>query len=792
MPVSAMAEPLIEVGVVEQFEADPVHIDFMPSGEMLLVEEDGLVRVGSWSNDDFTESWNLDLNISINTAAVDSSGQFIAVGINTGVIFVNIDIQNVSGTIDTISPVQSLAWDIDNDLWVGHHGGNQRKAVEYDTNGASGSSITGITSNSHGSALTAFAILSDGRIATCGNDRVMKVHLSNGVVAKEHTSLTNYPTQLIVDSKDRVIVGLSDGRVYRFNTTVNHDFEYVAISSSQSINSLDLDDDDNILVGTSNGRFHIISEEGFTETAAHATSNRVIKSWQGNGSKVYVMTQFSSTVKVRLFDIDTDGDGVGDSVDVFPTDSTQFTDSDGDGYGDYQSGNNSDAFPNDATEWLDTDNDGYGDNSDIFPTNSDQWLDSDGDGYGDNSDGIDGDLFPEDNTQWLDSDRDSFGDNLVGTRGDSCPQQNGFSTIDRFGCPDTDMDGYSDAGDAFTYDGTQWIDADDDGYGDEPLGYQGDQCSWEWGNSTKSWLPILNEDQQLVYQETPYHGCIDSDGDLWTDGDGKTFGDQLPNNPTGYRDADGDGVDDRFDYSPSNEYIQTEQDYCTEFTEDATEICQAWRNPDYQKYLADREADGEAVKSYFIWNQKNDVQDGVSSSIDMNRVIEAGTVGGVAFLAIVFFLLIGASMSKRKKHKGLIEKFGVPFDPRESVEEEALGGKAGSSGFGGIESDDHWDDEVSPLEIGDGKVHLSDDEVVNVIPEMSYEDGLSIEELAGKKPVADVSSVEVSDLSDEVTSGPPSQVEEPQTPPVPEAGLPDGWTMEQWKWYGAQWLESNG
>ena len=124
MPVSAMAEPLIEVGVVEQFEADPVHIDFMPSGEMLLVEEDGLVRVGSWSNDDFTESWNLDLNISINTAAVDPSSQFIAVGVNTGVIFVNIDIQNVSGTIETVSSVQSLAWDLDSDLWVGHHGGN--------------------------------------------------------------------------------------------------------------------------------------------------------------------------------------------------------------------------------------------------------------------------------------------------------------------------------------------------------------------------------------------------------------------------------------------------------------------------------------------------------------------------------------------------------------------------------------------------------------------------------------------------------------------------------------------
>ena len=27
-------------------------------------------------------------------------------------------------------------------------------------------------------------------------------------------------------------------------------------------------------------------------------------------------------------------------------------------------------------------------------------------------------------------------------------------------------------------------------------------------------------------------------------------------------------------------------------------------------------------------------------------------------------------------------------------------------------------------------------------------------------------------------------------PPVPEGGLPEGWTMEQWQYYGKQWLES--
>ena len=788
-----MAEPLIEVGVIEQLDYDLAYIGFMPTGDILLVEEDGLLIIGSWSDDNFTEIWNFDLNISINAVSVDHNGGFIALGVNNGIYFISTNIQNISGFIETNLPVQSLLWDIDGDLWIGHHGGNQRRAVEYDTNGVTGSE-TGITTASHGSAMTTLAILSNGQIVTGGNDRIVKIQHPNGVIVKEYTSLTSAPTQMIVDSKDRVIVGLSDGRVYRFNTTGDYNSEYIAISSSQAVNSLSLDKNENILVGTSNGRLHVISEEDFSEKASYSINNRVIFSWQGDGEKLYAVTQFSSTVKIRLFDIDSDEDGFADSADAFPMDSTQTADSDGDGYGDSQSGNNSDAFPNNANEWLDTDGDSYGDNSDLFPNNPDQWIDSDGDGYGDNSNGENGDVFPEDNSQWFDSDKDSFGDNLNGTEGDACPHQNGFSTIDRYGCPDSDLDAYSDGGDSFPYDKTQWIDADSDGFGDELLGYQGDQCSWEWGNSTKSWLPILNDEQQLVYQEIPYHGCIDSDGDGWTDGDGKTFGDQLPNNPTGYRDSDGDGVDDRFDYSPSNEYIQTEQDYCIEFAEDNSEKCQGWRNPAYQKYLTDRAEDGGAVKPYFIWNQKDDLQEGVSSSIDMNRVKEAGIVGLAAFGAVVVLVLIGASMSKRKKHKSLIEKFGVPFDPTQSVAEEALEGKAGSSSFGGIDSDDNWDDEVVPLDINEDKVHLSDEDVVDAIPEMDYEDGLSIEDLAGKQLVSDVDDKEAEKLPDTeptASAGPPSQTAEPESPPVPEAGLPEGWTMEQWKWYGAQWLETN-
>ncbi len=99
--------------------------------------------------------------------------------------------------------------------------------------------------------------------------------------------------------------------------------------------------------------------------------------------------------------VDTDGDGVIDSLDAFPSDSTETRDSDGDGVGD-----NADAFPNDASETADSDGDGVGDNADAFPSDPTETTDSDGDGVGDNAD-----AFPNDASETADSDGDGVGDN---------------------------------------------------------------------------------------------------------------------------------------------------------------------------------------------------------------------------------------------------------------------------------------------------------------------------------------------------------------------------------------------
>ena len=231
------------------------------------------------------------------------------------------------------------------------------------------------------------------------------------------------------------------------------------------------------------------------------------------------------------------------------------TDTDSDGYSDPSAGwttaNGADAFINEPTQWADQDGDGYGDNAGgINPDNCPITFgtstqlgnlgcpDGDGDGYADGDD-----LFPSDSTQWEDADNDGFGDNPAGNNPDACIGTQGFSNQDRFGCPDTDGDGYSDADGGWTIangadewpnDATQWVDADGDGYGDNPLGNNGDDCPGVYGESTN--------DRQ---------GCPDTDGDGYSDPDGSWTvsdgADAFPNDPTRSQDIDGDGVDDAVD-----------------------------------------------------------------------------------------------------------------------------------------------------------------------------------------------------------------------------------------------------
>jgi hypothetical protein len=189
-----------------------------------------------------------------------------------------------------------------------------------------------------------------------------------------------------------------------------------------------------------------------------------------------------------------------------------------------------DAFPTDETQNLDSDGDGYGDSpfgnmSDgcpfLYGTSSiDNYgcKDTDGDLYSN-----EGDAFPNDPSQWNDSDDDGYGDNLAGTRGDICPEVYGESSRNyTYGCPDADFDGWADTQDHFPTESSQWNDSDGDGYGDEFNGFEGDDCIGIHGTS---------------YLDR--FGCIDADNDGISDKN-----DAFPINPTQTTDRDGDGFGD--------------------------------------------------------------------------------------------------------------------------------------------------------------------------------------------------------------------------------------------------------
>ena len=196
----------------------------------------------------------------------------------------------------------------------------------------------------------------------------------------------------------------------------------------------------------------------------------------------------------------------------------------------------------------DADEDGYSD-----PTS--QWTLNDG-----------ADAFPIQDTQWKDSDLDGYGDNpQPAYNADSCPTIFGTSTEDQFGCLDSDSDGWSNYGDTFQDDPTQWSDVDSDGYGDNPQPAKTpDDCPKMWGNSTITFLgcPDLDGDGWPdMLDSNPDNNLLwsDSDGDGFADQTGTELSDDCPeifgisiNDKLGCIDTDGDGWSDEGDYYPND------------------------------------------------------------------------------------------------------------------------------------------------------------------------------------------------------------------------------------------------
>ena len=328
-------------------------------------------------------------------------------------------------------------------------------------------------------------------------------------------------------------------------------------------------------------------------------------------------TSATSTIYdvLALVSIDGDGDGTPDRYDAFPNVSSQSVDADLDGYGDAVLGYQPDAcqlVAGNSTEDVfgcpDADGDGWSNGGDSYPIEPSQHADSDYDGFGDNSTGFRGDAcpatyglsfrdafgcpdadadgwsntddaFPNDASQWNDTDGDGYGDQLIGFQGDACPATVGLSTKDRFGCTDTDLDGWSDAGDAFPNEATQWSDRDFDGYGDNQSAganlsdaFPGDTTQWNdtdgdgHGDNAFGNLGDHFPNDSTRWQDSDLDGVADEDDAFvndvsqWNDSDGDGYGDNangnnadaFVNDSTEWKDTDGDGVGNNGDAFPTD------------------------------------------------------------------------------------------------------------------------------------------------------------------------------------------------------------------------------------------------
>ncbi|DAC10079.1 MAG TPA: hypothetical protein D7H88_00505, partial [Candidatus Poseidoniales archaeon] len=360
----------------------------------------------------------------------------------------------------------------------------------------------------------------------------------------------------------------------------------------------------------------------------------------------------------------------------------------------------------DTNEDTDDDNDGFLDSEDACPmlagTSSQGDVlgctDGDGDGYSDTTD-----AFPVDGTQWADLDEDGYGDNPDGFQGDACIIRAGTSTEDRFGCADTDADGWSDLNDAFPAMSSQHRDSDDDGYGDAADGFQPDQCPTEAGTSTQDRF-----------------GCLDTDGDGWSD-----LNDALPEESTQHLDSDGDGYGDNAegaqpDACPSEYGTSSEQIFgCLDGDADGwADTSDAY--PSNSLLWSDVDQDGYAD------------QQGTNLSDDCPEVYGRST-------------------------------------------EDALG-CPDTDGDGWSNSADSYPEDATKHEAG-GLLSMQNLYIGLLVLFIT----LSFLGVMARRRSTETAEPAPLPFV-------PTQVQ-PSGPPLPPGGLPPGWTMEQWAWYGEDYLK---
>ncbi|MDP6156649.1 MAG: hypothetical protein QGH39_00635 [Candidatus Thermoplasmatota archaeon] len=361
-------------------------------------------------------------------------------------------------------------------------------------------------------------------------------------------------------------------------------------------------------------------------------------------------------------------------LDEYPSDPTQWIDSDGDGFGDNYTGNLPDRFLSDPSASKDTDMDGYPDwwnegksaldsntnlKLDDFPFNSTQWNDTDSDGWGDNygntswstnrkvgeyvPNAYKPDRFPLDNTQWNDTDGDEYGDNISGNNPDRFPN-------DKWDWNDTDLDGIGDNSD-YDIDGDRWNNTIETEVGTDPF----DINSFP-GDIDNDGIP-----DQLDK---------DIDGDGWNNSIEAEVGTDSRNNSSYPGDFDEDGIPDLLDEDIDNDGYLNENDshpFDPEKYQDITDQngTTAGNNTDWNhtQWPPDEEKPPGVTK-----NPEDGTDDAMDQDDEQKSHIWVWTIGFIVILIILG--AIGGLYLFTRKRGNAIEKKEVEADDSMNTKKE--------------------------------------------------------------------------------------------------------------------------
>ncbi len=351
----------------------------------------------------------------------------------------------------------------------------------------------------------------------------------------------------------------------------------------------------------------------------------------------------------------------------------------------------------------------------------------------------------EDLSEDDDDDNDGYID-LV----DDCQLINGSSRGELIGCVDSDYDFYADSIDVFPGDGSQWNDSDSDGFGDELLGIDGDYCPLISGTSKIDRL-----------------GCLDSDGDGWSDPDENwniNFGaDAFIDISSQHFDGDGDGYGDNV--------TGFQPDACPELAGNSTSDVFGCRDTD---------GDGYSDLSDAFVNDKTQYSDqdgdGYGDLIQGFEPDSCPTIYGNSTIEE-----LGCLDSDGDGLPDDLDSF--PNDITEQFD---------TDGDGVGDNLDAYPQDSSKSTITDDSNDFSQFMIIGSI--------LSVIIILGLFTMRRKSSLINKSPNNQLILPPLSNIKshlEPVVqpivchgPPLPPEGLPPGWTMEQWSWYGEDYLKN--